>query len=109
MAHRACFQLLTNGARSCLRQCESQNKLRSVKSCYGAPENRSRSKCGAISLEALKGELDALKGGSFTALSDEELRERIKQTEEGLSIQAPIIPADKIVFRAVKVTQRPSK
>jgi hypothetical protein len=61
----------------------------------------------AISLEALKGELDALKGGSFTALSDEELRERIKQTQEGLSIQAPIIPADKIIFRAVKVTQRP--
>ncbi|MGA2535410.1 MAG: hypothetical protein ABSF53_05305 [Terracidiphilus sp.] len=60
-----------------------------------------------ISLEELKRELDALERGSFAAISDDELRERVKQIHEGLSIQAPIVPADKLIFRAVKVTQRP--
>ncbi len=60
-----------------------------------------------IPLEKLKRELDALKRGSFAALSGDELRDRIKQIHEGLSIQAPIVPAETLVFRAVKVTQRP--
>jgi hypothetical protein len=60
-----------------------------------------------ISLEILRRELDALEGGSFEALSDDDLRERIKQIHEGLSIQAPIVPAETLIFRAVKVTQRP--
>jgi hypothetical protein len=60
-----------------------------------------------LSLEELKRELDALERGSFVALSDDELRERVKQIHEGLSIQVPIVPAEKIIFRAVRVTQRP--
>jgi hypothetical protein len=60
-----------------------------------------------IPLDELKRELDALERGYFTALNDEELRERVNQIHEGLSIQAPIIPADKLIFRAVKVLQRP--
>jgi hypothetical protein len=63
----------------------------------------------STSLQELKDELDALERGSFTSLSDEELRDKIKQIQEGLSIQAPIIPVDKIIFRAVKVTQRPQR
>jgi hypothetical protein len=60
-----------------------------------------------IPLEELKCEFDSLERGSFAALNDDELREKIKQIHEGLSIQAPIIPADKLIFRAVKVSQRP--
>jgi hypothetical protein len=60
-----------------------------------------------IPLEELKTELDALERGSFAALSDDDLRERVKQIHEGLSIQVPIIPPEKLIFRAVKVTQRP--
>jgi hypothetical protein len=60
-----------------------------------------------IPLEKLKRELDALERGSFAALSDDILREKVKQIHEGLSIQAPIVPADKLIFRAVKVTQLP--
>jgi hypothetical protein len=61
----------------------------------------------SIPLEELKRELDALERGSFAALSDDNLREKVKQIHEGLSIQAPIVPADKLIFRAVKVTQLP--
>ena len=60
-----------------------------------------------LPLEELKRELDALEHGSFAALCDDELRERVKQIHEGLIIQAFIVPAEKLIFRAVKVTQRP--
>jgi hypothetical protein len=60
-----------------------------------------------IPLEELKRDLDNLERGSFAALSDDELREKVKQIHEGLSIQAPPVPAEKLIFRAVKVTQRP--
>ncbi|MGO9318942.1 MAG: hypothetical protein ACLPXT_12815 [Terracidiphilus sp.] len=60
-----------------------------------------------IPLEELKRELDSLERGSFVALNDEELREKVKQIHEGLDIQAPIVPADKLIFRAVRVSQRP--
>ncbi len=66
-----------------------------------------RADTARIPLEELKRELDALGRGSFAALSDDELREKVKQIHEGLSIQAPIVPAEKLIFRAVKVSQRP--
>lgn len=59
-------------------------------------------------LDELKEELEELERGSFVALSDDDLRDEIKQIHEGISIQAPIVPAEKLIFRAVKVTQRPT-
>jgi hypothetical protein len=38
-----------------------------------------------IPLEELRRELDALERGSFAALNDDELRERVKQIHEGLT------------------------
>jgi hypothetical protein len=66
-----------------------------------------RSTAVQLPLEELKTELDSLERGSFAALSDDELRERVKQIHEGLRIHTPIVPAEKLIFRAVKVTQRP--
>lgn len=66
-----------------------------------------RADTARMPLEELTRELDALEHGSFATLSDDQLRERVKQIHEGLSIQAPIVPAEKLIFRAVKVTQRP--
>jgi hypothetical protein len=58
-------------------------------------------------LDDLREELEELERGSFVALNDEDLRDKVKQIHEGVSIQAPIVPAEKLIFRAVKVTQRP--
>jgi hypothetical protein len=59
------------------------------------------------SLDDLKEELEELERGSFVSLNDGDLRDKVKRIHEGVSVQAPIIPAEKLIFRAVKVTQRP--
>lgn len=59
-------------------------------------------------LDELKGELEALESGSFSSLSDDELREKIKQLHNGFVVQAPILPAGTLIYRAVRVTRRPS-
>ncbi len=58
-------------------------------------------------LGELKKELDELERGSFASLNDEDLRDKVKRIHEGVIIQAPIVPVEKLIFRAVKVTQRP--
>ena len=58
-------------------------------------------------LDELKEELEELERGSFVSLNDNDLRDKVKQIHEGVTIYAPIVPAEKLIFRAVKVTQRP--
>jgi hypothetical protein len=59
-------------------------------------------------LDKLKGELEALESGSFSSLGDDELREKVKQIHTGFVVQAPILPEGTLIYRAVRVTQRPS-
>lgn len=61
-----------------------------------------------LTLEELQRELAALEDGSFTSFSDEELREKIRVIHGGITLQAPIMPAGTAIYRAVKVSQRPS-
>ncbi len=58
-------------------------------------------------LDELKKELEELEHGFFVTLNDDDLRDKVKRIQEGVSIQAPIVSAEKLIFRAVKVTQRP--
>jgi hypothetical protein len=58
--------------------------------------------------DELQRELTALENGSFTSLSDDELREKIRVIHAGFTLQAPIFPAGTAIYRAVKVSQRPA-
>ncbi|HJX85023.1 MAG TPA: hypothetical protein VJ723_11820 [Candidatus Angelobacter sp.] len=60
-----------------------------------------------LPLEDLRRELSELEAGSFADLSDEELREKIRLIHTGFIFNAPIYPAGTLVYRAVRVTERP--
>jgi hypothetical protein len=61
-----------------------------------------------MDIDALKKELADLEGGSFTALPDSALSEQIRRLHTGFVIRAPIFPVETRIFRAVKVSERPS-
>lgn len=72
-----------------------------------AEELRSSIESARLPLDELKRELEALESGSFASLGDAELREKIKGIHNGFVVQAPILPAGTLIYRAVKVTELP--
>jgi hypothetical protein len=61
-----------------------------------------------LPLDELQRELRELETGSFLSMNDDELMAKIKRIHEGLIVKAPSVEAGKIVFRAVKVAERPA-
>jgi hypothetical protein len=61
-----------------------------------------------LSDEELKNELSALESGSFVSLTDDELHEKIRIIHSGFLLQAPIYPVGTLIYRAVRVSQRPT-
>lgn len=61
-----------------------------------------------LPLEDLRKELAQLEAGSFVDLTNEELREKIRLIHTGFTLNAPIYPAGTLIYRAVRVTERPS-
>lgn len=61
----------------------------------------------SLSIDDLQRELTALENGSFAALNDEELREKIRLIHDGFILSAPILPPGSAIYRAVKVQERP--
>ncbi len=61
-----------------------------------------------LASDELSRELASLESGSFTSLSDEESREKIRVIHAGFTFQAPIFPAGTAIYRAVRVSQRPA-
>jgi len=61
-----------------------------------------------MDIDALKKELADLEGGAFTSLSDSALMDQIRRLHTGFVIQTPILPVETRIFRAVKVSERPS-
>jgi hypothetical protein len=61
-----------------------------------------------LPLEELRRELSELEAGSFVDLTDDELREKIRLIHDGFTLNAPIYPAGTLIYRAVRVTERPS-
>jgi len=59
-------------------------------------------------LGELKNVLAALESGSFASMSDDELRDTLRRIHTGFTIQAPVLPAGTLIYRAVQVTQRPA-
>ena len=49
-----------------------------------------------------------LENGSFSSLTDDELRDKIRLIHDGFEIRAPILPAGTIFYRAIKVYERPT-
>jgi hypothetical protein len=61
-----------------------------------------------LSLEDLAKELSQLEAGSFIDLTDEQLNEKLRLIHAGFRIHAPIYKRGTLVYRAVRVTDRPS-
>ncbi|MGA2652569.1 MAG: hypothetical protein ABSF28_18695 [Terracidiphilus sp.] len=61
-----------------------------------------------LPLDELQREISELEAGSFLSMDDDELTAKIKRIHEGLIVRAPSVDAGKIVFRAVKVAERPA-
>jgi hypothetical protein len=61
-----------------------------------------------LSLDELRKELAELESGSFVNLTDEELKEKIRIIHAAFKITAPIYEAGATIFRAVRVTERPT-
>jgi hypothetical protein len=61
-----------------------------------------------LSIDDLKQELAGLEANSFVSLTDAELREKIRWIHEGFTLNAPTFEAGLAIYRAVKVSQRPS-
>lgn len=57
----------------------------------------------------LKQELGLLERGSFISLTDDELREKIRLIHSGFRFQAPVYPVGTLIYRAVRVSQRPTR
>ncbi|HSY64155.1 MAG TPA: hypothetical protein VK829_06125 [Terriglobales bacterium] len=63
---------------------------------------------GLIPLDELQKELTGLENGSFTSLSDDELQKKIGNIQKGFIFQAPTFPIGTVIYRAVRVSQRPT-
>lgn len=61
-----------------------------------------------LPLDELQQVLTDLENGSFTLLTDSELRDKIQAIHNGFVIQAPILSPGTLIYRAVKVSQRPA-
>jgi len=61
-----------------------------------------------LPLDELQQELSDLENGSFTSLTDGELHEKIRTINEGFVIHAPIVQPGTIIYRAVKISKRPT-
>ena len=62
-----------------------------------------------LSLDGLRGELAELESGSFVNLTDEELKEKIRLIHDAFTFAAPIYEAGTNIFRAVRVSERPTQ
>jgi hypothetical protein len=62
-----------------------------------------------LSFDTLRRELSDLENGSFVSLTDAELQTKIKMIHTGFVFQAPIFPVGTLIYRAVRVTQRPTQ
>jgi hypothetical protein len=58
-------------------------------------------------LVELQRELKELEEGSFTSMADDELLEKIRFLHRGFTFQAPIFPEGTLIYRAVRISQRP--
>src|ERR1700723_1815080 len=61
-----------------------------------------------LSLDDLREELSQLEAGSFVGLSDEQLAEKIRHIHGDFMIHAPIYQVGTMIYRAVRITERPS-
>jgi|SRR5208283_1219897 len=61
-----------------------------------------------LPLEDLRQELSDLEAGSFVGMTDEELQEQIRRIHHGFVLRAPAYPPGTLIYRAVRVTERPS-
>jgi hypothetical protein len=61
-----------------------------------------------LPLDELQKELTELENGSFTSLSDDELQKKIGSIHKGFIFQAPTFPIGTLIYRAVRVSQRPT-
>jgi hypothetical protein len=52
--------------------------------------------------------LTDLENGSFTSLTDGELRDKVRTIHTGFVFQAPTFPTGTLIYRAVRVSQRPA-
>jgi hypothetical protein len=59
--------------------------------------------------DELQRELRALEVGSFNSLADAELCEKIRLVHTGFNFRVPTFPAGTQIYRAVKVSERPSR
>jgi hypothetical protein len=60
-----------------------------------------------LSIDELRCELAALESGSFTSMSDDQLRDHIGLLHDGFNITRPIYPPGQMICRAVRVTEKP--
>jgi hypothetical protein len=66
-------------------------------------------RCIAFSeMEELKSKLAELEAGALDSLRDEDYLKIIRQLHAGIVISAPVVPVRTLIYRAVKVTQRPA-
>jgi hypothetical protein len=61
-----------------------------------------------LPLDELRRELTDLESGSFTSLSDSELQEKVRIIHQDFTFRAPIFPIGTLIYRAVRVSQRPT-
>lgn len=62
----------------------------------------------SLPLDELRRELLDLEAGSFVNLTDEALQEKIRLIHTGFTFNAPIYPVGTLIYRAVRVAERPS-
>jgi predicted Fe-S protein YdhL (DUF1289 family) len=60
-----------------------------------------------LSIDDLRSELAALESNSFTSMSDDELKNRIRLLHDRFEVTRPICHPGKMICRAVRVTERP--
>ena len=60
----------------------------------------------AAPLDELKEELEELERGSFVTLNDNDLRDKVKRIQEGVSVQAPIVPAEKLMSEVMTMAEK---
>jgi hypothetical protein len=61
-----------------------------------------------LPIDELQRELTDLENGSFTSLTDSELQDSVRTIHTGFVFQAPTFPTGTLVYRAVRVSQRPA-
>lgn len=61
-----------------------------------------------LPIDELRQELTDLENGSFTSLTDGELQERVRIIHAGFHFMIPTFPAGTLIYRAVRVSQRPA-